>query len=476
MLKRMMDIVLALLGIFLALPFFPLIAIGIKLDSHGPVFYRCDRVGKDMKLFKMYKFRTMLKTSVKAGGSISPRLDPRVTRFGRFLRRTKINEVPQFLNILKNDMSFVGPRPEAPDLAQLYPEDAKRIFSVKPGLVGPNQVTPRGRNEEELYPAGVDAARFYIEEILPEKVKIDLEYIDNPRLLKDIKYIFLGVKETLSGALSRERIRKTIPQILLFLADNIISIMSYLLADAICAGNVLKGIRSGIPPTFILGLIVIRGGIFYWVGMYDSLIPFIDYQEIFRVIKGVTVGSVLFAFLNVMCKIPIYGGLAAVIDWCFLVQLLSYMRFGLKLAADRSSSKVKMQGGNRVLIFGADRMGELAYRSLLTDKNRPVEFIGFIDDDPQKHGKRLNGVRVMGNRHDLEALARIHNVSEIIIALSDGMPCQVSEILNICRKAGLRGQIFPLMRKCDEIFPPCPSLRSVEIPELVQVRKIQKNR
>jgi lipopolysaccharide/colanic/teichoic acid biosynthesis glycosyltransferase len=157
--KRSLDIVLAVLGIIVALPLFPLVAILIKLDSRGPVFYICDRIGKDGKLFRMYKFRTMVETDAYVGASVCHQGDVRVTTFGRFLRRTKLNEFPQLINILKGEMSFVGPRPEAPDLAELYPPEAKVLFSVKPGLVGPAQLLYR--NEEELYPDGVDHKDYY---------------------------------------------------------------------------------------------------------------------------------------------------------------------------------------------------------------------------------------------------------------------------------------------------------------------------
>ena len=122
MMKRCIDLVLACIGLLLVLPFFPLIGLLIKLDSWGPVLYRCDRIGKDGKLFKMYKFRTMFETTLPVGASVCPEDDPRVTPFGRILRRTKINELPQLLNVLKGEMTFVGPRPEAPDLAALYPD------------------------------------------------------------------------------------------------------------------------------------------------------------------------------------------------------------------------------------------------------------------------------------------------------------------------------------------------------------------
>src|SRR5262245_50371035 len=199
MIKRGIDLVLGCIGVLLVLPFFPLIGLLIKLNSRGPVFYCCARVGKDGTLFQMYKFRTMYETSLPVGASVSPEGDPRVTSFGRFLRRTKINELPQLLNILKGEMTFVGPRPEAPDLAALYPPYARAIFTVTPGLVGPNQIL--GRNEEEWYPQDVDPQQYYIEEILPKKLPLDLEYVCHPSLVKDLQYLGLGIKETVCKAI-----------------------------------------------------------------------------------------------------------------------------------------------------------------------------------------------------------------------------------------------------------------------------------
>jgi lipopolysaccharide/colanic/teichoic acid biosynthesis glycosyltransferase len=198
--KQLLDTGLAFMGIILVLPFIPLIALLIKLDSKGPVFYLCDRIGKDNALFKMYKFRTMIHTPVQTGPSVCPAGDPRVTSLGRLLRRTKLNELPQLINILKGDMSFVGPRPEVPELAALYPQHARRIFAVKPGLVGPNQIL--GRNEEEWYPPGVDPCQYYIDVILPKKLPLDLEYVQRSSLVTDLTYIVLGIKETLWKALS----------------------------------------------------------------------------------------------------------------------------------------------------------------------------------------------------------------------------------------------------------------------------------
>ena len=217
MLKRFIDILLSLIGILLALPFFSFIALLIKLESKGPVFYLGERVDKDGKTFKMSKLRTMHHLPVSIGASVCPAGDPRVTPMGRLLRRTKLNEVPQLLNVLKGDMTLVGPRPESPDLAAFYPPYAKEIFTVKPGLVGPNQIL--GRNEEEWYPPGVEPQQYYIEAILPKKLPIDLEYVRQTSTLNDLRYLMLGAKATLSKALSWNLVLQNRSQLGLFGID-----------------------------------------------------------------------------------------------------------------------------------------------------------------------------------------------------------------------------------------------------------------
>ena len=166
MIIRMMDLLFSLLGLLGLIIMLPFVALLIKLDSRGPVFYLGDRVGLNGKIFRMYKFRTMHETLDLQGPGVSPQGDPRVTTVGRVLRRLKLNEFPQFINVLKGEMTLVGPRPETPELAAAYPPAARKIFSVKPGLIGPNQIL--GRNEEALSPRGGPAKILYRSDLAPE--------------------------------------------------------------------------------------------------------------------------------------------------------------------------------------------------------------------------------------------------------------------------------------------------------------------
>jgi len=194
--KRIFDLVFALLGLIAASPLFLVIISFIKLDSPGSVFYRGERVGKEGKLFKVYKFRTMFSDAEKLGGPSTSDDDPRITKFGRFLRKYKLDELPEFINILRGEMSFVGPRPEVLSEVKTYDEETKRIIlSVKPGLT--DFASLWDIREGEILRGSKNPHQTYREKIGPEKIRLQLKYIKERSLLTDLKIIFLTLKKLL---------------------------------------------------------------------------------------------------------------------------------------------------------------------------------------------------------------------------------------------------------------------------------------
>lgn len=184
-LKRLFDITLAGIGLIITAPVFLLIGLLIKLETPGPVFFRQERVGRGGRRFRMWKFRKMPHNMKSAGPSLTRRFDRRLTTVGRFLERTKLDELPQLINVLMGDMSIVGPRPEVPKFVVHYPDRWEVVLSVKPGIFGPNQL--RHRNESELYPANCrDVEEFYVQNILPEKLEIDAQYARKHSVFGDI--------------------------------------------------------------------------------------------------------------------------------------------------------------------------------------------------------------------------------------------------------------------------------------------------
>lgn len=186
--KRLFDIVASGLGLLVLSPILIIVAIWIKLDSEGPVFYRQVRVGRYNKDFRIFKFRSMRIGSDKGSLVTIGGRDPRVTRSGYFIRKFKIDELPQLINVFIGDMSLVGPRPEVRHYVNYWTPEQMRALNVRPGITDPASI--RFRNENELLEKAEDPEKYYIEVIMQEKLKLYLEYVENASFWYDIKLIF----------------------------------------------------------------------------------------------------------------------------------------------------------------------------------------------------------------------------------------------------------------------------------------------
>jgi len=186
--KRMFDIVVAALGLIVLSPIFVVVAILIRLDSRGSIFFRQERVGKGLRPFSIYKFRTMRMDADRHGGQITVGEDPRITRVGRVLRKAKLDELPQLVNVLKGEMSFVGPRPEVPRYVEMFRDDYEQILAIRPGIT--DLASLRYRNESTLLGQSSDPEQEYITHVLPDKLKLSHEYLQKSSLLFDLTLIF----------------------------------------------------------------------------------------------------------------------------------------------------------------------------------------------------------------------------------------------------------------------------------------------
>src|SRR6266568_1772783 len=193
--KRSFDLILSLLGLIVLAPVFAAVAVAIKIESAGPVFYRGVRAGRYGKAFRIFKFRTMVEDADKIGGPSSSSDDPRITRVGNFLRRYKLDELPQLLNVVKGEMSLVGPRPEVLQEVVLYTEEEKRLLEVRPGIT--DWASIRFRDEGEILRGSADPHAAYREKIRPEKIRLGLEYVERRSFLTDCKIIVSTLKAIL---------------------------------------------------------------------------------------------------------------------------------------------------------------------------------------------------------------------------------------------------------------------------------------
>jgi len=190
-LKRILDVVAAGTGLLVFLPVFVLAAIAVKLSSSGPVFFKQQRMGKGFRPFSIYKFRTMTADAPRQGGPITVGDDPRITRIGRLLRKAHLDEMPQLVNVLKGDMSLVGPRPEVPRYVEMFRDDYEEILRVRPGITDIASI--EYRDEPAILGAAGDPEREYVERVLPDKIRLAKQYIARRSLCFDIRLILMTI-------------------------------------------------------------------------------------------------------------------------------------------------------------------------------------------------------------------------------------------------------------------------------------------
>ena len=195
MLKRLFDILVSFAGLAFLSPLFAIVTLLIKMDSAGPVFYRGRRVGRLGRPFRMYKFRTMVVDAERAGGSSTPEDDSRITRCGKFLRKYKFDELPQLINVLLGNMSFVGPRPQVQWAVDLYSDKEMALLNVSPGIT--DYASVKFSNEGDILRGSDDPDKDYLEKIAPEKIRLGLEYVRTRSLLGDLLIILKTFKAIL---------------------------------------------------------------------------------------------------------------------------------------------------------------------------------------------------------------------------------------------------------------------------------------
>lgn len=195
--KRIFDVISSAFGLLVLSPLFLILAIWIKIDSKGPVFYKQVRVGRGNKDFKLFKFRSMRVGSDKKGLITVGGRDPRVTRSGYFIRKFKLDELPQLINVFLGEMSLVGPRPEVRHYVDMYSPEQMKVLEVRPGVT--DYASLEYFNENILLEASSDPEKTYIEEVMPAKIALNMKFINNPTFGEYLKIIFLTVWQVLKG-------------------------------------------------------------------------------------------------------------------------------------------------------------------------------------------------------------------------------------------------------------------------------------
>jgi lipopolysaccharide/colanic/teichoic acid biosynthesis glycosyltransferase len=195
--KRFFDVAASCAAVILLSPMFAIIAVAIKIDSRGPVLFRQIRVGLRSKPFVIFKFRTMAPDADRIAPNVSPSSDPRITRVGRFLRSSYLDELPQLFNVIMGTMSVVGPRPETPEFVALYTPEERCVLDVKPGLLGPS--TLASMDESAILDAADDPFTYYVDVLMHERVRLDLAYLVEMSLATDVRLLVRQVTKIIVG-------------------------------------------------------------------------------------------------------------------------------------------------------------------------------------------------------------------------------------------------------------------------------------
>ena len=451
--KRITDVVLAGLGLVLASPILLLIAVLIKLDSRGPVFFRQTRIGKDGRPFEIMKFRTMVDNAYALGPRLTQKHDPRITRIGQLLRWVKADELPQLINVVKGDMSLVGPRPEDPHFVRLYTLEERAVLSVRPGIVGPSQIL--GRDELDKYPEDVsDTERFYIEHILPEKLLTDLAYVRSYGLWGDIKLLASGLGATIFGALKPSFLRLNSQRILLLVFDTVAGLVVYNLAYGWKFDwTYPRGAHSYLIVVSAL-LLLLRPPLFVYFGLYQNILRYVGSHELLSIAKAVTAGSVVVAAMTFMLGFQAHSRGVLLMDWALLILVLFGSRMALKLwlaYRQRPSAMPK-----NVLIVGADDTGEQLASVMLHHPALPYRPVGFLDDDPAKRGATIHGIRVLGAARDLPHIVPVTPTDLVVILYPHVQPSSLQEVVAYCRSRSIEYRLVPTVDRLlkGDVVPP----------------------
>jgi lipopolysaccharide/colanic/teichoic acid biosynthesis glycosyltransferase len=410
--KRLFDIVMAVIGLLVAAPLMALIAVAIKLDSPGRVIFSQKRLGQHGEVFRIHKFRKFPDDWGNKGSGVTVAGDVRMTRLGRFLERSKFDELPQLWNILKGEMSFVGPRPESLNFAELFTGNLRRVHEFKPGIFGPNQVAYR--NESEMYPPDRDPDEFYRNELFPAKARADIEYFDQATLLSDVCWMVKGVWVSLVEAVDWKRLLKQRGRHVGY------DVLAIGLAWVI--GTFMR--FDGVPHAmhwhvfvhgfWVLPLVVVP--VMFLNGSYRQPVRHFSLSGTMRIAAASIIGFTLAALLVLWfvyrnASLAVFP-IAAVAAFILMTGARLYYR-------EQWRRRKRLRNGNgngstqRVAIYGAGRRGG-ALATLLENGFPEVSVAGFIDDNEHDmRGRNIEGRPVLGSERDLGTIHAMHRLHQV---------------------------------------------------------------
>lgn len=433
--KRVFDIISSFIGLIFLLPVFAVVAVLIRIESSGPVFFVHIRIGKDFKPFNLYKFRTMAEHLPDSGLPVVADDDPRITRIGSFLRRTRIDELPQLINVLRGDMSLVGPMPEVRRYVSKFRRDYKDILTKRPGIIDVFSATYM--KEEEVLKDKKDPEGYYLHIFLPRKIKLAREYIRNASFSYDLKIILIAI---FNLVYPKKMVIKVINNLTPYRKPIVVGIQ---LGIFVIANYLAFFIRfdGDVPPSqfqvFLkyLPLLILFRTIFLSLFSLDKgLWKYTGLTDLFNILAATTFGSILFLLgVRFFFGETLYPRSVYIIDWFLNIFLLG----GIRLLR-RFHEKTGTEGAHRqrTIVIGAGQGAEMLLRDMEQSHYYPYEVIGLIDDNPAKKGLKIRNVPILGTRKELPSLVESEDPENFLIAMPSASLTLIQSIVKDLRQYG----------------------------------------
>ncbi len=454
-LKRIFDVLVSILGMFVASPLYLLVGLATRLESDGPLIYSAERIGVYGRTFRIYKFRTMSAAAGDDGPAVTAHDDPRITRLGRFLRQTKLNELPQLFNVFRGDMSFVGPRPEHVEFVAHYTPEQREVLSVKPGITSLATILYAG--EEKMLNFS-EVTETYLRSILPDKLRLDLLYVRNRSLLLDIDILFHTMLVLIPcfrrAAPHVEDIlkwpfRMTRQRLSWFAVDAAIALLAVSLAGLLwrSAGPIDVGISRSLIAALSMTTVFTMTN---WItGVQRVRWRYANPSEALYVIGSASAATILVLMANSLFEPPRFPDAMLIMAGIFALSgflVARYLRPLVQGLANKMADlrPVTSAGRERVLIVGA---GDAAQLTILLVRNNPAgrafHVVGVVDDDPNLLGTLLHRVPVLGVCDRIPEIVREKDIGTIVFAIHRIENHRRRYLLRRCQETSARTVIVP---------------------------------
>ena len=474
MIKRLIDISIAIVGIVLFLPFIPVIIAITFLISRRPILLKLPRVGKHEKDFLLYRFNYPSNKYPFRIASQPECKSSTLIFIQKLIQFTSISGWPQLFNVIKGELSIVGPVPESKAFIKYYNDVQKGVLKERPGIIGAYYFF---ENIYELSQKGIDLniKKKYIQHVLPLKLEKELKYVRDRRILKDIILVLKSIRARVRKIYLAEITNKLQSYNLFVAIDLILISFSYFVAfnlryDWNVTSEDYQTFLITIPIVMIFRIFVLNR-----FGMYKSIWKYVGTRDLLKIIKAAVVSTILIGTSLFFLGISGFPRSVLLIDLILCILLIGGFRLLLRMASENGDGGFQNKSGENVLIIGAGNVGEMLLRELERTHGNKYNVIGFIDDNKEKHGMTVHGIKVLGGRQNIPEVANLFHVDEILIAISNISPYEIKSIIRYCRNANVRHRIVPAVSDILDGRMLLSKSREIEISDLFGRKPIKLN-